>query len=570
MVEGFQTSDLAGPGAIAACVKHFAGYGASESGRDYNTTNIPPNELRNVYLEPFRMAVEAGVATLMTSFSDLDGIPATANAALLDGVLRRDWGFDGLVVSDWNAVNELIVHGLCEGPRDAALEAATAGVDMEMAGDAYARQLPALIREGRITPARIDAMVERVLRLKEALGLFDAPMTDAGAYPPLLSTPAREVAQRLARESLVLLKNAADTLPLDASRLTSIALIGPLADAPHEQMGTWVFDGQAGDTITPLAALRARFGDRIAVRHAPALRTSRARDTDLFAVALDAVAESDIAILILGEESILSGEAHSRADIRLPGAQSELLARVKALGKPIITVIMAGRPLVMTHDLPNTDALLYAWHPGTMGGPALIETLFGDHAPSGKLPVTLPRAVGQVPIYYNHKNTGRPPDPADMVLIDDIPVAARQTSLGMSAFHLDEGHEPLFPFGFGLSYGRFTLSDLSLSTTRLRPDETLSVRVQIASTGPARGTETVQLYIRDIAASLTRPVRELKAFQRVTLSPGESTVLNFTLTARDLAFHGRDGAFRAEPGEFQLWVGTSSQGGLTASFRLDP
>lgn len=570
MVEGFQTADLASPGAIAACVKHFAGYGASESGRDYNTTNIPPNELRNVYLEPFRMAVEAGVASVMTSFSDLDGIPATANAALLDGVLRADWGFEGLVVSDWNAVKELIVHGLCEGPREAALEAASAGVDMEMAGDAYARHLPELLRQGLVSQARIDAMVARVLRLKDALGLFDAPYTQAAGYPALLSAPARDTARRLAAESLVLLKNDADLLPLDPARLTSLAVIGPLAHAPHEQMGTWVFDGQAGDTVTPLTALRERFGERIAIRHAPGLATSRARGTDLFATAEAAVRESDIALVILGEESILSGEAHSRADIRLPGAQSELLARIKALGKPVITVIMAGRPLVLTHDLPHTDALLYAWHPGTMGGPALVDVLFGERAPCGKLPVTFPRAVGQIPIYYNHKNTGRPPDPADMVLIDDIPVEARQTSLGMSAFHLDEGHLPLFPFGFGLSYGQFTLSDLALSGAVMRPDGAIEAHVRVSNSGPRRAHETVQLYIRDIAASLTRPVRELKAFQRVTLSPGESTTISFTLTARDLAFHRRDGSYGAEPGAFRVFVSTSSQGGLEAGFTLQP
>jgi len=569
MVEGFQAGDLSGHGAILACAKHFVGYGASEGGRDYSTTNIPANELRNIYLEPFRRVVEAGAATLMTSFSDLDGVPATANGALLNGVLRAEWGFDGLVVSDWNAVNELIVHGLCEDSRSAAAEAALSGVDMEMAGDAYARHLTGLIDDGVISMGLIDQMVSRVLHLKHQLGLFEQPYTDAAGFEPLVSDRALDVAYQAAVESLVLLKNAGEVLPLSASQLGSIAVVGPLADAPHEQMGTWVFDGQSGDSVTPLQALRQRFSGKIDVHYAPGLETSRSRSNAMFEAAEAAVRKSDVALVFLGEESILSGEAHSRADIRLPGAQSELLARIRAIGKPVVTVVLAGRPLVLTNDLPHTDALLFGWHPGTMGGPAIAAVLFGDEAPRGKLPATFPKSVGQVPIYYNHKNTGRPPNASEMVLIDDIEVGARQTSLGMSAFYLDDGAEPLFPFGFGLSYGQFELRNLELSQPAIGLRDRLKIRLTAENTGVRFGFETVQLYVRDIAGSLTRPVKELKAFRRVGLAPGQSETVEFELGAADLSFYRRDGSFGPEPGRFSIWAATRSDGGLQAEFTLD-
>ncbi len=568
MVEGFQTENLSGHGAILACAKHFVGYGASESGRDYSATNIPANELRNIYLEPFRKVVEAGVATLMTSFSDLDGIPATANGALVNGVLRQEWGFGGLVVSDWNAVNELIVHGLCEDPRSAAAEAVLAGVDMEMAGDAYARNIARLIDERVLSMSLIDTMVSRVLRLKQKLGLFERPYTDSAAFAPLVSDNALGVAFQAAVESLVLLKNDGPVLPLRAADISSIAVIGPLADAPHEQMGTWVFDGQKSDTVTPLQALRQQFSGKIDVNYAPGLETSRSRSYHLFEAALEAAKKSDVALVFLGEESILSGEAHSRADITLPGAQSELLAQIKALGKPVVTVVLAGRPLVLTENLPHTDSLLYAWHPGTMGGPAIAAVLFGDQSPRGKLPATFPKSVGQIPIYYNHKNTGRPPNPSDMILIDDIEVGARQTSLGMSAFYLDDGSDPLFPFGFGLSYGEFELSNLELSRPAIGLRDRLKVKVTVKNTGANFGFETVQLYIRDIAASLTRPVKELKAFRRVGLEPGQTELVEFELGADDLSFYRRDGSFGSEPGKFCLWVATQSDAGLQAEFTL--
>lgn len=568
MLEGFQGNDLSAPDSIAACAKHFVGYGASESGRDYNTTNIPANELRNVYLPPFKALVDAGIATVMTSFSDIDGVPATANADLVEGVLRQDWGFEGLIVSDWNAIGELVVHGLSEDNAHAVIEAVTAGIDMDMAGGVYEAHLADHVASGLIDASKIDEMVSRVLRLKFDLGLFEQPYAQPDLYPPLTDKSAREIAYQAALESVVLLKNDAETLPLQREDIRSITIIGPLADAPHEQLGTWIFDGLAEDSVTPLAALKAAYGNDLKITHVPGLSTSRDRRHDQFEAAEAAARESDVAIVILGEESILSGEAHSRADISLPGAQSELLQRVHAASRKTVTVMMAGRPLTIERDLPHTDALLFAWHPGTMGGPALIDLIFGVHAPSGKLPVTFPRSVGQIPIYYNHKNTGRPPVADDMVLIDDIEERATQTSLGMSAFHLDDGHLPLFPFGYGLGYSETALSDLNLSRHTLTQDESISVSLTITNTGARPCIETVQLYIQDVSASLTRPVKELKKFKKIEISPNTQKQVRFDLSAADLAFYRRDKSFGSEPGKFNLWIGTNSQNGLSASFDL--
>lgn len=568
MLEGFQGNDLSAPDSIAACAKHFVGYGASESGRDYNTTNIPANELRNVYLPPFKALVDAGIATVMTSFSDIDGVPATANADLVEGVLRQDWGFDGLIVSDWNAIGELVVHGLSEDNAHAVIEAVTAGIDMDMAGGVYEAHLADHVASGLIDERKIDEMVSRVLRLKFDLGLFEQPYAQPDLYPPLTDKSAREIAYQAALESFVLLKNDADTLPLQSEDVRSIAIIGPLGDAPHEQLGTWIFDGLAEDSVTPLAALKATYGTQIKITHVPGLSTSRDRRHDQFEAAEAAARESDVAIVLLGEESILSGEAHSRADISLPGAQSELLQRVHAASRKTVTVIMAGRPLTIERDLPHTDALLFAWHPGTMGGPALIDLIFGVHAPSGKLPVTFPRSVGQIPIYYNHKTTGRPPVADDMVLIDDIEEQAKQTSLGMSSFHLDDGHLPLFPFGFGLSYADFTLSDLKLNHWTMRENESIKVSVKLTNSSVHAGATTVQLYLRDVSASVTRPVRELKKFRKVSVAPNSATDIVFELKPSDLAFYRRDKSFGPEAGEFKIWVSTNAQDGLSGEFQL--
>ncbi len=568
MVHGFQDVDLAAPGAIAACAKHFAGYGAAESGRDYATTSIPEVELRNVYFPPFEAAVAAGVSTLMPSFCDLNGVPASGNEFLLRQVLRDEWGFAGVVVSDWDSVRQLSIHGLTEDDAHSAQAAALAGVDMEMEGDAYRNHLADLVEQGQVGMELIDSAVARILELKFRLGLFENPYTEPADFPPLLAADALETARRAAVQSIVLLRNQDATLPLCRERLDSVAVIGPLAEAPHEQLGTWVFDGLAADTVTPLQALRTLLGAGTEVRHVPAMAHSRSRKGPEFDDAVAAARDTDATLVFLGEEAILSGEAHSRADIGLPGDQVELVRRLRQAGKPLVAVIMAGRPLTLTDIVDEVDALLFAWHPGTMGGPALADVLFGQESPSGKLPATFPRMVGQVPIYYSQKNTGKPPTPEQVVHIDAIDPCAPQTSLGMTAFHLDAGYRPLFPFGFGLSYADFHYSDIRADADEIRPGETLEVSVQLSNHGSIAAEEVVQLYVRDLVGSVTRPVRELKGFRRVRVEPGESVRVKFDLHTDQLAFFGRGLRRATEPGEFHAWIGGSSDADLGIRFRL--
>ncbi|HDS01500.1 MAG TPA: glycosyl hydrolase, partial [candidate division Zixibacteria bacterium] len=390
IVYGFQGDDLSSPGCIAACAKHFAGYGACESGKDYNTANIPENELRNVYLPPFKAAFDAGAASVMTSFSDLDGIPATANEFLLKQILRQEWQFDGFVVSDWEAISQLSVHGLTASDKDSACEAANAGVDMEMVSRTYADHLADLLIEGKISQDRIDTMVSNILRAKFKLGLFDRPYTETSSVNTDKSHEYLEAARCAAVQSCVLLENKHNILPLSKDKLSSIAVIGPLADDRYEQLGTWIFDGDIELSQTPLQAIKAFMKKSAEVNYCRAMATTRSRSREDFGEAVETVRKSDVVILFLGEESILSGEAHSRADISLPGIQNELIEEIAALGKPIVLVIMAGRPLLLEKARKNVDAILYAWHPGTMAGPAIAELLFGIASPSGKLPVTFP------------------------------------------------------------------------------------------------------------------------------------------------------------------------------------
>jgi beta-glucosidase len=568
MVEGFQGEDLSAPGTIAACAKHFAGYGEAESGRDYATTNIPENELRNVHLKPFHAAVNAGVTTLMASFSDLNGVPATGNEFLMRQVLRDEWGFDGFVVSDWNSIHQLAVHGLTAGDRDSALAAATAGVDMDMAGSVYVSQLAGLVEDGVLDIEVIDAAVANILQAKFRLGLFGNPYTDPEVLPGIANPEALATAKKAALQSVVLLKNDDRALPLSKDRLDRIAVIGPLADAPYEQLGTWIFDGDPGLSVTALEGIRELVGDDVQIEYVRAMETSRSRSTAPFDDAVAAAEISDAALLFLGEESILSGEAHSRADINLPGAQAELVRRVRGTGKPVVAVIMAGRPLTLTNIVDNVDALLFAWHPGTMGGTAIGELLFGLESPSGKLPATFPRMVGQIPIYHSQKNTGKPPTPGQVVHIDDIDAHAPQTSLGMSAFHLDAGYAPLFPFGFGLSYADFVYDDIRVSADEIPVGGTITVSAELTNRGEVAADEVAQLYIRDLVGNVTRPVRELRGFRRLHVDAGETVTVSFVLHTDDLAFYGRDNTLMVEPGDFHAWVGGSSDTGLRTEFRV--
>lgn len=568
MVRGFQGESLAESGSIAACAKHFAGYGAVESGRDYATTNIPDTELRNVYFRPFEAAIEAGVSTVMTSFSDLNGVPATGNRYIVSEVLKGEWGFTGFVVSDWDSVRQLQIHGLAESDRESACQATDAGVDMEMAGDAYSTHLLSLVEEGRIQEAQIDDAVLRILRIKLSLGLFENPFTNPDDYPPFASQAALDTARLAALQSAVLLKNDGQVLPLRAPELNSLAVIGPLADAPYEQLGTWIFDGDPGLSVTPLQAIRDFLGSDTDVRFVPAMENSRGRANDEFDTAAQVASECDAALLFLGEESILSGEAHSRADIGLPGDQAELVRRVRAAGRPVVAVILAGRPLTLSDIVDEVDAILYAWHPGTMGGPALADLIFGVASPSGKLPATFPRVVGQIPIYHSQKNGGKPATHENVVHIDDIDTFAPQTSLGMSAFHLDTHFTPLFPFGHGLSYTDFDYADIGISADEVPVGASVIISAEIRNRGNVEADEVVQLYTRDLVGSITRPVKELKAFRRVRLKPGESCTVSFELHTDDLSFCGRDGKRVTEPGQFHAWIGGSSDAGLRTEFRI--
>ena len=573
MVRGFQggapnAERLENQGAIAACAKHFAGYGAVESGLDYNTTNIPENELRNVYLPPFKAVLDEGVATFMSSFSDLNGVPCSGNEFLMKQILRQEWGFDGFVVSDWDAIKELTVHGFTADDGHAVQEAIDAGIDMEMASTLYSEHLPALLEAGTIQEQQIDTMVGNILKLKFQLGLFDNPYTDPGQFPHPVNAQHLQAAKEAALHSCVLLKNDHDTLPLSTEKIRSLAVIGPLADDGYEQLGTWVFDGESQHSQTCLQAIHAITGDELQVRWAQGMETSRCRKDDGFDDAVAIAAESDVTVMFLGEESILSGEAHCRAEIDLPGNQEKLIEAIAATGKPIVLVVMAGRALTLHNVLDKVEAVLYAWHPGTMGGPAIADLLFGIESPSGKLPVSFPRVVGQIPIYYSRKNSGRPPSHDGITHIDEIDGKAPQTSLGMSAFHLDAGFTPLYPFGYGLSYTRFEYRDIATSAQRIALGDTIEISATLQNTGGYSADEVVQLYVRDLVGNVTRPVRELKGFRRVRLEPGQSQIVRFTLHTDELSFYDRKMQRVVEPGMFHVWIGGNSDAQLWSEFEL--
>ena len=564
MVEGLQGGDLSRPTSLAACVKHFAAYGAAEGGRDYNTVAVPETVLRNVYLPPFEATIAAGAASVMSGFNDLNGVPATANAFLLEQVLRDEWRFDGFVVSDWSSITEMIAHGTSADPVDAAAQAAAAGLDMDMMSGAFGEHLERLVTEGLVDAGRIDQAVAGILRVKLRLGLFDDPYRRSTIDAPLLAPATLDLARRAVARTSVLLKNEDNLLPLSAG-IGRVAVVGPLADAPHEQLGTWTFDGRAEDSRTPLTALRQRLGERLLA--APGLATSRDRSRAGFEAALAAARAADVTLFFGGEEAILSGEAHSRADLRLPGAQEELLRELAATGKPLVLVILAGRPITLHGLLEHLDAVLVAWHPGTMAGPGLADVIFGDVEPGGRLPVTWPKTVGQVPIYYNHKNTGRPP-PADLIPIEDIPVGAWQSSLSNTSHYLDLGAKPAFPFGFGLGYTRFKYRDLKVEPESVSTDGTVTVSAVVENTGRRPGGEVVQVYVRDLVASLTRPVRELVGFERVELAPGEARQVAIEVPARRLGFWGGEGDHRLEPGRFSVWIGPNAAEGLSGQLEL--
>ncbi len=564
MVQGIQ-DDLQSPTAIAACAKHYVGYGMSEAGRDYNTTYIPEPLLRNVHLKPFKAAKEAGALTFMTGFNDLNGVPVTGNKFTLQTILRDEWDYQGMVVSDWASIEEMIAHGYARDKKHAAEIAVEAGVDMEMATTAYKENLKELIREGVVDEQLIDDRVAHILRLKFKLGLFERSLADLkGLQDTILSDSHREHARVMARNSMVLLKNKTQILPLSKD-IQSLAVIGPLADAARDQLGTWVFDGKEEDSVTPREAIGKILGQRM--RYAAGLEYSRDKSRKGFGEAQQVAQNSDAILFFAGEEAILSGEANSRGMIDLPGIQRELITSLKKTGKPLILVILAGRPLAIREDLKMADAVLYAWHPGTMAGPAIADLIFGDYSPTGKLPVTFVKGAGQIPLYHYRKNTGRPATQADFTHIDDIPRNTKQLSLGFKSMHLDYGIDPLFPFGFGLSYSKFQYSGITLSDKVLHKNETLTVSVEVQNIGNFETEETVQLYIHDRVGSLTRPVKKLKGFRKVHLKPGETKNVRFTLKPEDLAFfNGKE--WVTEQGTFDVWIGPDSGSGLKSTFKF--
>lgn len=562
MVKGYQGEDLSDPTAMAACIKHFVGYGAAEGGRDYNSTMISERSLRNTYFPAFKAAADAGAATLMTSFNEIDGIPSTGNRWLLKDILRDEWGWDGMVVTDWNSAGEMIAHGFSRDLKHTTEQAVNAGVDMDMMSYGFIQYVEELVKEGKISEKEIDRAVRNILKLKFELGLFDNPYVDETLPAKVDYAPEHlEAAKQTAVESAILLQNNGNVLPLDKAR--TILVTGPLADAPYEQLGTWAFDGQREHTVTPLAALREEYD----VIWEPGLKYSRDKDMSSFAKVRAAASRADAAVVFVGEEAILSGEAHSLSNLNLQGAQSELIAEVAKAGKPVVVVVMAGRPLTIERDLANCDAMLYSFHPGTMGGPAISDLIKGKAVPSGKTPMTFLRDAGQAPFYYNHNNTGRPCNGTE-TLLEDIPIAAGQTSLGCTSYYLDSGYGPLFPFGYGLSYSSFEYGAPVLEKTEIGTDGIIKASVRLTNTGKYEATEVVQLYVRDLVGSVVRPVKELKGFRRVTLAPGETVTVEFALPVSELAFWNIDMEHVVESGDFQLWIAGDSASGEPVGFAV--
>ena len=551
-VRGFQGSDYSAPNKILACAKHWVAYGAAEGGRDYNTADMSENTLREIYFPPFKAAVDAGVGTVMSAFNDLNGVPTSANPFTLTKVLRGEWKFEGFVVSDYTSVKELINHGLAANDKDAARSALSAGVDMEMVSRLFNQEGPQLLRDGQLSQATIDEAVRRILRIKFRLGLFEHPYTDEARESSSLLTPENRAAARaIADRSLVLLKNERETLPL-SKVVRAIAVIGPLADDQRAPLGWWSGDGKPENTITPLAGIRAKVSRDTKVSYAKGCDT-QGDSTAGFAAAVALARASEVAIVFVGESAEMVGEAASKSSLDLTGRQLDLVKAVQATGQPTVVVLMNGRPQTIRWIVEAVPAILEAWMGGTEAGNAIADVLFGDVNPGGKLPVTWPRTVGQVPIYYNRMNTGRPPEANN-----------RYTSK-----YLDVPWTPQFPFGYGLSYTQFKITNLQLSAQRIRADGKLTVSVDVENVGKRSGDEVVQLYIRDIAASMTRPVKELKGFQRITLQAGEKKRLEFVLTAKELGFWNREMRFVVEPGEFKAMVGSNSEELIEAKFEVD-
>ncbi len=577
-VRGFQGQNIADPESVLACTKHFVAYGAVEGGRDYNTVDISEQLLREVYLPPFHAAVKAGSATIMSAFEDLDGVPATVNSHTLTDILRGEWGFQGFVVSDYGAVDELMPHGVAQDEAEAALKAVTAGVEMDMADGAYAKQLGSLVESGKLPVSVLDEAVRRVLRVKFRAGLFENPYTDPQReHNDILTTESLQIARKMAQESIVLIKNRG-LLPLDKNTKT-IAMIGPLADDKAAQLGSWVAQGRAADAVSPLEGIKAK---------APGVEVLYAKGVDInsFEVsggtgvgapvaapapstatgvqnvgsttgpaniddAVRAAQKADVVILFLGELAGMTGEASSRASLDLPGKQEQLLEAIVATGKPVVLVLESGRPLDIRWANDHVSAILQAWYPGVQSGNAIADILFGDVSPSARMAISWPRSVGQIPVYYNHKNTGRPTSPDRW-----------------HTGYLDESREPLFPFGYGLTYTTFQYSNLRIEAPTVAPTGILRVTAELQNTGQRVGTEVVQFYVHDRVAPTSRPVRELKGFSRVTLAPGEHKTVEFSVTANDLGSYDPSMKWIVPAGAYDVWIAPNAVEGVQGEFQI--
>lgn len=551
-VRGFQGDSLSSNNTLISTAKHFVAYGAAKAGRDYHTVDISERTLREVYLPPFKATVEEGAGSFMTAFNEIGGVPATASEYLFQDILRDEWGFDGFVVSDYTAINELMPHGVAADSAEAGKLAVQAGVDMDMQGAIYHKHLPELVEQGVVSEETINESVRRILRYKFKLGLFEDPYKYSNKEREeelVMNEEHLELARETARESMVLLKNENDLLPLSKD-IGTLAVVGPLADNQRHLIGSWSAAGDYTDAVPLLDGIKSVASSDTRILHARGADINT-DDRSGFSEAVDVARKSDAVVMALGEAYNMSGEAASRSEIDLPGVQQDLIREVLETGKPVILVLMNGRPLDLTWEDENVPAILETWFAGTQAGPAIADVLFGDYNPSGKLPVTFPRSVGQVPIHYDMKNTGRP-----------------KTENKYTSKYLDIPNSPLYPFGYGLSYTTFEYSDIELSSSEITESESLQATVEVTNTGDLSGEEVVQLYIRDLHASVTRPVKELKGFEKINLKPGETKEVSFTIDREDLEFYGLDMNWIVELGKFKVFIGTNSEEVKEASFDL--
>ncbi|MBQ2438981.1 MAG: glycoside hydrolase family 3 C-terminal domain-containing protein [Paludibacteraceae bacterium] len=576
-VRGYQGNDSVVR--MAACVKHFAGYAVSEGGRDYNSTWIPEVQLRETYLPPFKAAIDAGSLSIMCAFNDLNGVPASGNKHLNVDILREEWQFDGVLVSDWASLQNMNNQGNSANLKEATKLCANAQMDMDMESKGYPRHLKELVEEGEVSEDIIDNCVRNILRMKFRLGLFDNPYCYT-EDPEYFTPEALSAAQKAAEESAVLLKNNG-ILPLNNNSKLTVLVCGPMANAPHEQNGTWCFDKDDAMTITPMMAFRELAKDgKVRLIEQTGEHWSREFNKENITTLVRLAKQADVVLYFGGEESILSGEARSRAVLNLPGDQSEQIRAIKATGKPVVLTVMAGRPLCIKEDIDRVDAVLYAFHGGTMQGPALANLIMGKVAPSGRLPMTFPMGEGQIPFYYNYKMPSRLMAKSPK-LINDIPVRAYQFSVGETSYWLEYGNKPLYPFGYGLTYTTFEYGAVQLSDTILSlsgAQKSIIASCEITNTGHCDAVAVPQLYIRDVVGTLTRPLRELKGFQRVNIPAGETRTVSFEISEQDLAYWhlaegvalGSDGeyAFSAEKGDFHVWIAPNAAEGQYIPFTL--